>query len=83
LRIPSRHRHAARGLDAYFSPSQATASLLSIEAEHLPQHIWDPAAGDGAIVRPLQAAGFTVTASNIADSVWSGAPAWLGRRCIF
>ena len=29
--------------------------------------IWEPAAGDGAIVRPLQEAGFTVIASDIAD----------------
>ena len=67
MRIQSSHHHADRGLDAYFSPPEATASLLGIEAEHLPHDIWEPAAGDGAIVRPLQAAGFTVIASDIAD----------------
>jgi hypothetical protein len=67
VRIQSSHHHADRGLDAYFSPPEATASLLGIEAGHLPQRIWEPAAGDGAIVRPLQAAGFTVIASDIAD----------------
>ena len=67
MRIQSSHHHADRGLDAYFSPPEATASLVGIEAEHLPPHIWEPAAGDGAIVRPLQAAGFTVIASDVAD----------------
>jgi hypothetical protein len=67
VRIQSSHHHADRGLDAYFSPPEATASLLGIEAGHLPQRIWEPAAGDGAIVRPLQAAGFTVIASDIVD----------------
>jgi hypothetical protein len=67
VRIQSSHHHSDRGLDAYFSPPEATASLLGIEAGHLPRRIWEPAAGDGAIVRPLQAAGFTVMASDIAD----------------
>jgi hypothetical protein len=67
VRIQSSHHHTDRGLDPYFSPPEATASLLGIEAEHLPKRIWEPAAGDGAIVRPLQAAGFTVMASDIVD----------------
>jgi hypothetical protein len=67
VRIQSSHHHADRGLDAYFSPPEATASLLGIEASHLPQRIWEPAAGDGAIVRPLQSAGFSVIASDIVD----------------
>ena len=67
MRIQSSHHHADRGLDAYFSPPEATASLLGIEAGHQPQHIWEPAAGDGAIVRPLQMAGFNVIASDIVD----------------
>jgi hypothetical protein len=67
VRIQSSHHHADRGLDPYFSPPEATASLLGIEAGHLPERIWEPAAGDGAIVRPLQEAGFTVIASDIAD----------------
>ena len=49
------------------APSEAAASLLYVEAQQLPQCIWEPAAGDGAIVRPFQAAGFTVMASDIAD----------------
>ena len=67
MRIQSSHHHADRGLDAYFSPPEAAASLLHIEDEYLPQCIWEPAAGDGAIVRPLQAAGLTVIASDIVD----------------
>lgn len=67
MRLQSSHHHADRGLDAYFSPPEAVFSLLHIEASYLPKFIWEPAAGDGAIVRPLQAAGFRVVASDIAD----------------
>ena len=67
MRIQSSHHHTDRGLDAYFSPPEAAISLLHIEAQYLPQCIWEPAAGDGAIVRPFQNAGFTVIASDITD----------------
>jgi hypothetical protein len=67
VRIQSSHHHADRGLDAYFSPPEAVISLLHIESLYLPRFIWEPAAGDGAIVRPLQAAGFRVIASDIVD----------------
>ena len=67
MRIQSSHHHADRGLDAYFSPPEAVASLLRIEGSFLPECIWEPAAGDGAIVKPLQAAGYKVVASDIAD----------------
>jgi hypothetical protein len=67
VRIQSSHQHIDRGLDAYFSPPEATASLLHIEAKYLPKCIWEPAAGDGAIVRPLREAGLTVIASDIVD----------------
>ena len=65
MRIQSSHHHADRGLDAYFCPPEATASLLAIEAGYLPRRILEPAAGDGAIFRPLQAAGYTVIAFDI------------------
>jgi hypothetical protein len=58
MRIQSRHADADRGADPYFSPPDATATLLQIEREFLPGRIWEPAAGDGAIARPLQSAGF-------------------------
>src|SRR3954464_15396993 len=67
MRIQSSHPRADRGLDAYFSPPEAVARLVHIERGRLPGCIWEPAAGDGAIVRPLQAAGFDVVASDIAD----------------
>ena len=70
MRIQSRHSRAARGLEAYWTPPEAIASLLGIEAAHLPSRpclIWEPAAGTGAIVRPLQAAGYEVIASDVAD----------------
>jgi hypothetical protein len=67
VRIQSSHHYVDRGLDAYFSPPEAVTSLINIESRYLPKCIWEPAAGDGAIVRPLQAAGFTVIASDIAD----------------
>lgn len=67
MRIQSSHHHADRGLDAYFSPPEAALSLLHIESQHLPERIWEPAAGDGAIVRPFLNAGFTVIASDLVD----------------
>jgi hypothetical protein len=67
VRLQSSHCHADRALDAYFSPPEAATSLIDIEAAHLPRCIWEPAAGDGALVRPLEEAGFTVIASDIAD----------------
>ena len=33
----------------------------------MPQRLWEPAAGDGAIVRPLCAGGFDVVATDIVD----------------
>jgi hypothetical protein len=67
VRIQSSHHHADRALDAYFSPPEAAFSLLEIEDSRLPQCIWEPAAGNGALVRPFEAAGFKVVASDIAD----------------
>lgn len=67
MRIQSSHHHVDRGLDAYFSPPEAALSLLNIEEPYLPKCIWEPAAGDGAIVRPFLSAGFTVIASDLID----------------
>lgn len=67
MRIQSSHDHAARGLDAYFSPPEAVHSLLGVEHDFLPRSIWEPAAGDGAIVLPFKAAGFDVVASDLVD----------------
>jgi hypothetical protein len=65
VRIQSSHHHTDRGLDAYFSPPEAVWSLLHIESQYLPPVVWEPAAGDGAIVKPLQMAGFKVFASDL------------------
>src|SRR5690349_14751062 len=67
MRIQSSHHHADRGLDAYFSPPEAVWSLLHLEAPRLPDVIWEPAAGDGAIVVPFQKSGFKVLASDLVD----------------
>jgi hypothetical protein len=72
MRIQSHHTDADRGADPYFSPPEATASLLHIDREFLPGPIWEPAAGDGAIARPLQDAGFTVISSDLLDYGWHG-----------
>lgn len=67
MRLQSTHRHEDRALDAYFSPPEAAVSLLEIEGASLPKCIWEPAAGNGALVHPFEAAGLTVIASDIAD----------------
>ena len=67
IRIQSSHAHDDRGLDAYFTCTEAVQAFLRLEADHLPLCIWEPAAGDGAIVKPLRKAGHIVFASDIAD----------------
>jgi hypothetical protein len=58
-----RHPHAERGLDLYETPAPATETLLRVE--RIPTHIWEPAAGRGAITRVLQARGREVVSSDI------------------
>ena len=60
LQINTTRSKAERGLDAYFTPPAPIWSLLALEA--VPHCIWEPAAGDGAIVRVLEAAGHLVVA---------------------
>jgi hypothetical protein len=57
------HSHRDRGLDLYETPAVAVDALRRVE--DLPSQIWEPAAGRGAIVRVLRAAGYVVTASDI------------------
>jgi len=59
------HSHAERGHDMYETPAQAVHALLLVE--QLPLHIWEPAAGRGAIVRILRDAGHVVFASDLVD----------------
>lgn len=59
------HAHEERGEDLYESPTVAVNALLEIE--WLPELIWEPACGPGAIVRPLRREGHTVIASDLVD----------------
>jgi hypothetical protein len=60
-----RHSHVERGLDLYETPDVAVEALLRVEK--IPQRIWEPAAGKGAIVRVLRRHGHAVIASDIFD----------------
>jgi hypothetical protein len=60
-----KHKFAKRGEDLYETPPVATEALL--RREDLPKKIWEPAAGKGAIVRVLRAAGREVVASDLVD----------------
>ena len=54
-------------VDPYFTWPEAVHALLCLEAQYLPEIIWEPFAGDGAIVRPLTGAGPVVLAFDIHD----------------
>jgi len=62
---PGRAPLSERGEDLYETPKEATWALL--KAERLPEHIWEPAAGRGAIVDVLREAGHTVYATDLID----------------
>jgi hypothetical protein len=59
------HALSERGRDFYETPAAVTRALLKVEP--LPQLVWEPACGKGAIVNVLRAAGHLVVASDIAD----------------
>jgi hypothetical protein len=59
----------------YETPAVAVDTLLRVEL--LPLRIWEPAAGRGAIVNALRAAGHEVVASDIADY---GVPSHFANR---
>ena len=61
--------------DLYQTPPEATLALL--RAEQLPHWLWEPAAGRGAIVNVLRAAGHAVVASDLRDY---GCPTHFSRR---
>jgi len=54
-----------RGDDLYETPLVAVHALL--KHVHLPTHIWEPAAGKGAISTPLREAGKIVYATDLVD----------------
>lgn len=70
MRIQSTHTSSDRGLDAYFTPPEATLSLLAIEP--VPSRIWEPACGDGAISKLLLKAGHNVVSSDIHNYGFKG-----------
>jgi hypothetical protein len=63
---------ATRGDDFYASPYAALPPLLLAEGRRLPRTIWEPAAGNGALVIPLRNRGYHVQATDLND--W-GCPA--------
>lgn len=58
---------ADRGADFYASPYAALPPLLCAEGKRLPRTLWEPAAGNGALVLPLRNRGFDVTATDLHD----------------
>lgn len=66
---------SVRGDDLYETPAVAVEALLRVE--QLPHWLWEPAAGRGAIVNVLRAAGFRVLASDLVDY---GEPTHFARR---
>jgi hypothetical protein len=62
----SRHALADRGDDLYETPAICTeAALRAGIFGDMPQVIWDPCAGRGAMSRVLRAAGFTVITTDL------------------
>lgn len=62
------HSHADRGGDFYPTPPEAVEALLAAESKWLPRGlIWEPACGDGAIVKVLRYYGRKVQATDVVD----------------
>ncbi len=62
--------HLEREKDEFYpTPPEPTRALLHAEIDRLRDFplIWEPAAGDGAMVREMQALGLTVVASDLVD----------------
>jgi hypothetical protein len=72
---PGRDPLSERGHDTYETPPEATWALL--KAERLPEYIWEPAAGRGAIANVLREAGHSVYATDLIDY---GTPDVIPRR---
>lgn len=51
--------------DFYPTPPEATEALLAVET--FSGRVWEPACGDGAISRVLEAAGYDVVSSDLVD----------------
>jgi hypothetical protein len=71
-------RRAAEGSrepdDFYRTPPACTRALLTAEADRVPQALWEPACGDGAIADVLRDAGRAVHATDLVDrGAWRAA----------
>ncbi len=60
-----RHKLSERGHDLYETPAAAVNALL--RAERIPNRVWEPACGPGAIVRALRQDGHCVVATDLID----------------
>ncbi len=60
-----RHKLSERGHDLYETPPAAVKALL--RAERIPNCVWEPACGPGAITRVLRAEGRLVVATDLID----------------
>jgi hypothetical protein len=60
-----KHPLTERGADLYETPKPAIHALLKVEV--VPQCVWEPAAGPGAIVETLRATGRRVIATDLHD----------------
>lgn len=69
---------AERGLEFYRTPVEATKSLIAIEGDRLPNNIWEPACGDGAMAEPLFATGRNIYSSDIEDRGYGAVTDFLG-----
>lgn len=58
---------AVRGDDFYASPYAALPPLLMAEGRRLPRTLWEPAAGNGALVIPLRNRGYMTYATDLND----------------
>lgn len=62
---PTKARRGRAPFEFYPTPPEAVRALLSVETFDGP--IWEPACGDGAISRELEAAGYSVISTDLID----------------
>lgn len=67
MRQNSSHSFTERGEDFYPTPECATKSLIALEKGHIPDYIWEPACGDGAIAKILVQNGYTVHPTDLIE----------------
>lgn len=65
MTLRQRHKQIDRGHDLYETPAVATWAL--VHNEKLPHMLWEPAAGLGAMVRVLRAAGHEVLSTDLIE----------------